>query len=107
MTQIEYIEENAALMQQMRDLKAMYEFNAECIDRRHEEIAANERERWLNEKRRAKAEYRESVGELSRRQTELRLERAKTRAEEENKGSSTDDYMFERVEEEGARLLRN
>lgn len=91
MTQIEYIERNAALMQQMRDVKAMYEFNVECIDSKHEEIVANERERWTIERRRAKAEYRETVGELSRAQTELRLERAKTRAEEEETSESKEE----------------
>lgn len=83
MTQIEYINAMAALNQESRELKAAHRTQMELIETKHRDNCANERDRYLIEQRRQRAEYNTKKEALEQRKTEIQRQRATTRAEEE------------------------
>ena len=83
MTQIEYIEQLAALEQEGREIRRNHEVQMQLIEAKHRENVNLENDRYNNEKRKQKAEYITKADDLHRRITELKKARAITRAEEE------------------------
>ena len=83
MTQVEYIEQLAALEQEGREIRRNHETMLQLIETKHRENVNLENDRYNNEKRKQKAEYITKADDLHRRTTELKKARAITRAEEE------------------------
>lgn len=83
MTQVEYIEQLAALEQEGREIRRNHETMLQLIETKHRENVNIENDRYNNEKRKQKAEYITKADDLHRRTTELKKDRAITRAEEE------------------------
>ena len=83
MTQVEYIEQMAALEQEGREIRRNHETMLQLIETKHRENVNLENDRYNNEKRKQKAEYITKADDLHRRTTELKKARAITRAEEE------------------------
>lgn len=83
MTQVEYIEQLAALEQEGREIRRNQETMLQLIESKHRENVNIENDRYNNEKRKQKAEYITKADDLHRRTTELKKARAITRAEEE------------------------
>ena len=83
MTQVEYIEQLAALEQEGREIRRNHETMLQLIESKHRENVNLENDRYNNEKRKQKAEYITKADDLHRRTTELKKARAITRAEEE------------------------
>lgn len=83
MTEIEYIDAMAALNQESRELKAAHRTQMELIETKHRDNCANERDRYLIEQRRQRAEYATKKQDLEQRKTEIQRQRAASSAEEE------------------------
>ena len=83
MTQVEYIEQLAALEQEGREIRRNHEVQMQLIEAKHRENVNIENDRYNNEKRKQKAEYITKADNLHQRTTELKKARAITRAEEE------------------------
>ena len=83
MTQVEYIEQLAALEQEGREIRRAHEVQMQIIEARHRENVNLENDRYNNEKRKQKAEYNTKADDLHQRTTELKKARAITRMEEE------------------------
>ena len=83
MTEIEYIDAMAVLNQESRELKAANRTQMELIEVRHRDNINNERDRYLIEQRRQRAEYATKKENLEQRKTEIQRQRAASRAEEE------------------------
>ena len=83
MTQVEYIEQLAALEQEGREIRRAHETMLQLIEAKHREHVNIENDRYNNEKRKQKAEYITKADDLHRRTTELKKARAISRAEEE------------------------
>ena len=83
MTQVEYIEQLAALEQEGREIRRNHETMLQLIETKHRENVNLENDRYNNEKRKQKAEYITKADDLHQRTTELKKTRAITRAEEE------------------------
>ena len=83
MTQVEYIEQMAALEQEGREIRRNHETMLQLIETKHRENVNLENDRYNNEKRKQKAEYITKADDLHQRTTELKKARAITRAEEE------------------------
>lgn len=83
MTQVEYIEQLAALEQEGREIRRAHEVQMQIIEARHRENVNLENDRYNNEKRKQKAEYITKADDLHQRTTELKKARAITRMEEE------------------------
>jgi hypothetical protein len=83
MTQVEYIEQLAALEQEGRKIRRNHEAMLQLIEAKHRENVNLENDRYNNEKRKQKAEYITKADDLHQRTTELKKARAITRAEEE------------------------
>lgn len=88
MTQVEYIEQLAALEQEGREIRRDNETMLQLIEAKHRENVNLEIDRYNNEKRRQKAEYITKADDLHRRTTELRKARAITRMKEEKQGNA-------------------
>ena len=83
MTEIEYIDAMAVLNQESRELKAAHRTQMELIETKHRDNCANERDRYLIEQRRQRAEYATKKQDLEQRKTEIQRQRAASSAEEE------------------------
>ena len=83
MTQVEYIEQLAALEQEGREIRRTHETMLQLIEAKHRENVNLENDRYNNEKRKQKAEYITKADDLHQRTTELKKARAITRMEEE------------------------
>ena len=83
MTQVEYIEQLAALEQEGREIRRAHEMQLQLIEAKHRENVNHENDRYNNEKRKQKVEYITKTDDLHRRTTELKKARAISRAEEE------------------------
>ena len=83
MTQVEYIEQLAALEQEGREIRRNHETMLQLIESKHRENVNLENDRYNNEKRKQKAEYITKADNLYQRTTELKKARAISRAEEE------------------------
>ena len=83
MTQVEYIEQLAALEQEGREIRRTHETMLQLIEAKHRENVNLENDRYNNEKRKQKAEYITKADDLHRRTTELKKARAISRMEEE------------------------
>ena len=83
MTQVEYIEQLAALEQEGREIRRAHEMQLQLIEAKHRENVNFENDRYNNEKRKQKAEYITKADDLHRRNTELKKARAISRMEEE------------------------
>jgi hypothetical protein len=83
MTQVEYIEQLAALEQEGREIRRAHEVQLQLIETKHRENVNLENDRYNNEKRKQKAEYITKADDLHQRTTELKKARAIARAEEE------------------------
>lgn len=83
MTQVEYIEQLAALEQEGREIRRNHETMLQLIESKHRENVNIENDRYNNEKRKQKAEYNTKADDLHSRMTELKKARAISRAEEE------------------------
>lgn len=88
MTQVEYIEQLAALEQEGREIRRNNEAMLQLIESKHRENVNLEIDRYNNEKRKQKAEYITKADDLHRRTTELKKARAITRMEEEKLGNA-------------------
>ena len=88
MTQVEYIEQLAALEQEGREIRRDNETMLQLIEAKHRENVNIENDRYNNEERRQKAEYITKADDLHRRTTELKKARAITRMEEEKLGNA-------------------
>ena len=88
MTQVEYIEQLAALEQEGREIRRNHETMLQLIETKHRENVNLENDRYNNEKRKQKAEYITKADDLHRRTTELKKARAITRMEEEKLGNA-------------------
>lgn len=88
MTQVEYIEQMAALEQEGREIRRNHETMLQLIETKHRENVNLENDRYNNEKRKQKAEYITKADDLHRRTTELKKARAITRMEEEKLGNA-------------------
>ena len=88
MTQVEYIEQLAALEQENREIRRAHETQLQLIEAKHRENVNLENDRYNNEKRKQKAEYITKADDLHRRTTELKKARAITRMEEEKLGNA-------------------
>ena len=88
MTQVEYIEQLAALEQEGREIRRNHETMLQLIKAKHRENVNLENDRYNNEKRKQKAEYITKADDLHRRTTELKKARAITRMEEEKLGNA-------------------
>ena len=83
MTQVEYIEQLAALEQEGREIRRNHEVQLQLIEAKHRENVNLENDRYNNDKRKQKAEYITKADDLYQRTTELKKDRAITRMEEE------------------------
>ena len=83
MTQVEYIEQLAALEQEGREIRRNHETMLQLIEAKHRENVNLENDRYNNEKRKQKAKYNTKADDLHHRTTELKKARAITRMEEE------------------------
>ena len=83
MTQVEYIEQLAALEQEGREIRRAHEVQLQLIEAKHRENVNLENDRYNNAKRKQKAEYNTKADDLNQRITELKKARAITRMEEE------------------------
>lgn len=88
MTQVEYIEQLAALEQEGREIRRNNEAMLQLIESKHRENVNLETDRYNNEKRKQKAEYITKADDLHRRTTELKKARAITQMEEEKLGNA-------------------
>ena len=88
MTQVEYIEQLAALEQEGREIRRANEVQLQLIEAQHRENVDLEIDRYNNEKRKQKAEYITKADDLYRRTTELKKARAITRMEEKKLGNA-------------------
>lgn len=88
MTQVEYIEQLAALEQEGREIRRAQEVQMQIIEARHRENVNLENDRYNNEKRKQKAEYNTKADDLHKRTTELKKARAITRMEEEKQDNA-------------------
>lgn len=88
MTQVEYIEQLAALEQEGREIRRNHETMLQLIETKHRENVNLENDRYNNEKRKQKAEYITKADDLHRRTTELKKARAITLMEEEKLGNA-------------------
>ena len=88
MTQVEYIEQLAALEQEGREIRRAHEVQMQIIEARHRENVNLENDRYNNEKRKQKAERITKDDDLTQRITELKKARAITRMEEEKLGNA-------------------
>ena len=88
MTQVEYIEQLAALEQEGREIRRANEVQMQLIEAKHRENVNLENDRYNNEKRKQKAEYITKADDLHQRTTELKKARAITRMEEEKQGNA-------------------
>ena len=83
MTQVEYIEQLAALEQEGREIRRAHEVQLQLIEAKHRENVNLENDRYNNEKRKQKVEYITKADDLHQRTTDLKKARAITRMEEE------------------------
>ena len=88
MTQVEYIEQLAALEQEGREIRRHNEKMMQLIESKHRENVNLENDRYNNDKRKQKAEYITKADDLHHRTTELKKARAITRMEEEKLGNA-------------------
>jgi len=88
MTQVEYIEQLAALEQEGREIRRKHETMLQLIEAKHRENVNLENDRYNNEKRKQKAEYITKADDLHQRTTELKKARAISRMEEEKLGNA-------------------
>lgn len=88
MTQVEYIEQLAALGQEGREIRRAHETMLQLIKAKHRENVNLENDRYNNDKRKQKAEYITKADDLHQRTTELKKARAITRMEEEKQGNA-------------------
>ncbi len=88
MTQVEYIEQMAALEQEGREIRRNHETMLQLIETKHRENVNIENDRYNNEKHKQKAEYITKADDLHRRTTELKKARAISRMEEEELGNA-------------------
>ena len=88
MTQVEYIEQLAALEQEGREIRRNHETMLQLIESKHRENVNLENDRYNNEKRKQKAEYITKADDLHRRTTELKKARAISRMGEEKLGNA-------------------
>ena len=88
MTQVEYIEQLAALEQEGREIRRAHETMLQLIESKHRENVNLENDRYNNEKRKQKAEYITKADDLHWRTTELKKARAITQMEEEKLGNA-------------------
>lgn len=88
MTQVEYIEQLAALEQEGCEIRRAHETMLQIIEAKHRENVNLENDRYNNEKRKQKAEYITKADDLHRRTTELKKARAISRMEEEKLGNA-------------------
>ena len=88
MTQVEYIEQLAALEQEGREIRRNHETMLQLIKAKHRENVNLENDRYNNEKRKQKAEYITKADNLHQRTTELKKDRAITRMEKEKLGNA-------------------
>lgn len=88
MTQVEYIEQLAALEQEGREIRRAHEVQMQLIEAKHRENVNLENDRYNNEKRKQKAEYITKADDLTRRVVEAKRQRAITRMEEEKLGNA-------------------
>ena len=88
MTQVEYIEQLAALEQEGREIRRNHETMLQLIESKHRENVNIENDRYNNEKRKQKVEYITKADDLHQRTTELKKARAITRMEEEKLGNA-------------------
>ena len=88
MTQVEYIEQLAAIEQEGREIRRNHEAMLQLIEAKHRENVNLENDRYNNEKRKQKAEYINKADDLHQRTTELKKARAISRMEEEKLGNA-------------------
>ena len=88
MTQVEYIEQLAALKQEGREIRRNHETMLQLIEDKHRENVTLENDRYNTEKRKPKAEYTTKADDLHRRTPELKQARAISRMEEEKQGNA-------------------
>ena len=88
MTQVEYIEQLAALEQEGREIRRAHGVQMQLIEAKHRENVNLENDRYNNEKRKQKAEYNTKADDLHQRTTELKKARAITRMEEEKQDNA-------------------
>ncbi len=88
MTQVEYIEQLAALEQEGREIRRAHEVQMQIIEARHRENVNLENDRYNNEKRKQKAERITKDDDLTQRITELKKARAITQMEEKKQGNA-------------------
>ena len=83
MNQQEYIEAIYNLEQESRTNKRAHAVQLELLEAKHRENIQNENDRHMIAVRRQKAEYAEKCDNILRRITEVKKQRAASRAEEE------------------------
>ena len=83
MTQQEYIEATFNLEQEARENKRAHAVQMQLLEDKHRENVQNEMDRYMIAVRRQKAEYADKCDNLHRRMTEVKKQRAASRAEEE------------------------
>lgn len=83
MTQVEFIERLAELEQQGRENKRQHQNMMQIIEANHREAVNKENDNYNTLKRKEMAEYNTRIDQLNNKITELRKERAISRAQEE------------------------
>lgn len=83
MTQLEYIEKHHEIERAISELKRTYGAQKEQEASRHKEAERNENDLHELNCRRIKAEYEEQIDVLHAQMHECKVERAKSKAEEE------------------------
>ena len=83
MTQQEYIEATFNLEQEARENKRAHAVQMQLLEDKHRENVQNEMDRYNIAVRRQKAEYADKCDSILRRMTEVKKQRAASRAEEE------------------------
>ena len=83
MTEQEYIEVLYTLEQKARENKRAHAVQMQILEDKHRENVQNERDRYNIAVRRQKAEYAEMLDNIHLRITEVKKQRAASRAEEE------------------------
>ena len=83
MTEQEYIEAIYNLEQKARENKRAHAVQMQILEDKHRENVQNERDRYNIAVRRQKAEYADKCDSILRRMTEVKKQRAASRAEED------------------------
>ena len=83
MTQLEYIEKSHDVEIRIQELKKLHLAKMAQEDSRHSDVLHNEQDVWVNNKRKMRASFDEQRALLQEEQHALRMERAKSKAEEE------------------------